>query len=76
MEGDFVKVQGSSSLYKNLGTGVVINTNEEEINTARKRKKISLDKIRKEEDMSEEISSLKNEIELLKGLIKESIAGK
>lgn len=76
MEGDFIKVQGSSSLYKNLGTGVVINTNEEEINIARKRKQIALDKIKKEEDMSQEISSLKTEIEILKGLIKESIAGK
>jgi hypothetical protein len=76
MTGDFFKVQGSSSLYKNLDTGVVINTNEEEINIARKRKQIALDKIKKEEDMSQEISSLKNEIELLKGLIKESIAGK
>ena len=76
MEGDFIKVQVSSSLYKNLGTGVVINTNEEEINIARKRKQIALDKIKKEEDMSQEISSLKTEIEILKGLIKESIAGK
>jgi hypothetical protein len=71
MESEFVKVAGSSSLYKNLATGVVINTDEGEIELARNRKKLAQEKNKKEEKMSEEVSSLKNEISELKTLISE-----
>jgi hypothetical protein len=73
MEGQFKKVAGSSSLYKNLATGIVINTNEEEINLARQRKRLRLERTKKEEDMANEVGSLKNEISELKELIKELV---
>ena len=66
----YKKVQGSSSLYKNLATGVVINTNEEEIRLARQRKKISLEEKENKKKMEKEVSFLKEEISELKALIK------
>lgn len=66
----YKKVQGSSSLYKNLATGVVINTNEEEIRLARQRKKISLEEKENKKKMENEVSFLKEEISELKALIK------
>lgn len=71
MEGEFVKVAGSCSLYKNLATGVVINTDEGELELARTRKKLAQEKNKKEENMAEEVSSLKNEISELKTLLSE-----
>ena len=66
----YKKVQGSSSLYKNLATGVVINTNEEEIRLARQRKKISLEEKENKKKMENEVSFLKEEISELKALVK------
>ena len=69
-EREFVKVEGSSSLAKDLSTGVVINTNEEEIHLARKRKEIRLKEKADREQMTNEVSELKDEIAELKALIK------
>ena len=69
-EREFVKVAGSSSLAKDLSTGVVINTNEEEIHLARKRKEIRLKEKADREQMTNEVSELKDEIAELKALIK------
>jgi len=66
----YKKVQGSSSLYKNLATGVVINTNEEEIRLARQRKKISLEEKENKLKLESEVASLKDEISELKDLIR------
>lgn len=66
----FKKVEGSSSLYKNLATGVVINTNEEEILLARKRKEISAKEKENKKEMENEVASLKEEIFELKTLVK------
>ena len=69
-EREFVKVEGSSSLAKDLSTGVVINTNEEEIRLARKRKEIRRQEQADKEQMTSEVSELRNEIAELKALIK------
>ncbi len=69
-ERELVKVAGSSSLAKDLSTGVVINTNEEEIRLARKRKEIRLQEKADREQMTSEVSDLKSEIAELKALIK------
>ena len=73
MEEQFKKVAGSSSLYKNLATGIVINTNEEEINLARPRKRLRQARNEKEQEMANEVGSLKKEISELKELIKELV---
>ena len=67
------KVEGSSALYKNLDTGVIINTNEEEIRLARKRKTLRTEEENKKQEMQDEVASLRNEISELKGLIKELV---
>ena len=69
-ERELIKVAGSSSLAKDLSTGVVINTNEEEIRLARKRKEIRLQEKADKEQMTNEVSELKDEIAELKVLIK------
>lgn len=69
MEGEYKKVEGSSSLYKNLATGTVINTNEEEIRLARKRKQLRLEKEEKQKEMTSQVESLKSEISELKEII-------
>ena len=67
------KVEGSSALSKNLDTGVIINTNEEEIRLARKRKTLRIEEENKKQEMQDEVASLRNEISELKGLIKELV---
>jgi coenzyme F420-reducing hydrogenase delta subunit len=65
-----VKVEGSSELYKNLYTGVVINRNEQEIKIARERKKAIKLESERSEKMANEVSDLRSEISELKALIK------
>lgn len=69
-EAHFKKVEGSSSLYKNLATGTVINTNEEEIRLARRRKTILIEQKENKLKLESEVASLKDEISELKDLIK------
>tara|TARA_B110000858_G_scaffold114795_1_gene131208 strand:+ start:23452 stop:23679 length:228 start_codon:yes stop_codon:yes gene_type:complete len=71
----YVKVSGMSGWYKNIQTGTVINTNEQEIQTARIRKHVSVKEKEDKNKMQDEVSTLKTEIEELKALIK-GIAGK
>lgn len=73
MDSEIKKVEGSCSLYKNLATGTVINTNVEEIRLARKRKEINREKANKNKQMEGELADLKSEISELKDLIKELV---
>jgi len=66
----YVKVSGMSGWYKNPQTGTVINTNEREIQTARKCKSASIQDREDKNKMQNEVASLKTEIEELKELIK------
>ena len=70
MSEEYVKVEGSSELYKNLYTGVVINRNEQEIRIARERKKAIKLESERSEKMANEVSDLRSEISELKALIK------
>jgi coenzyme F420-reducing hydrogenase delta subunit len=70
MSEEYVKVEGSSELYKNLYTGVVINRNEQEIKIARERKKAIKLESERSEKMANEVSDLRSEISELKALIK------
>lgn len=67
---DFYKVEGSADLIKNPATGTILNTNEEEIRLARKRKEIRRQEQADKEQMTSEVSGLRNEIAELKALIK------
>ena len=67
---DFYKVEGSADLIKNPATGTILNTNEEEIRLARKRKEIRRQEQADKEQMTSEVSDLRNEIAELKALIK------
>lgn len=71
--GERVKVEGSTSLYKDLSTGVIINTNESEIIQARERKRIKLERKAEEQALKDEVSDLKSEISELKELIKQMV---
>ncbi len=73
MSEEYKKVEGSSSLYKNLATGTVINTNEDEIRLARKRKQLMQEKEEKHNEMERELSGMRGEISELKDLIKELV---
>jgi hypothetical protein len=70
MSEEYVKVEGSSELYKNLYTGVVINRNEQEIRIARERKKAMKLESERSEQVANEVSDLRSEISELKALIK------
>jgi hypothetical protein len=76
MEANLVKVKGMSGWYKNIETGTVINTNEDDILLARKRKEFSLQEQETKKNMQNEISSLKDEMAELKALIQTLVEGK
>ena len=65
----YIKVEGRSGWYKNPQTGVVINTNDEEILLSRKRKEYFTQEQETKKNMQNEVSSMKTEIEELKALI-------
>ena len=70
---DRVKVDGSASMYKDLSTGVVINTNVEEITQARARKKAKIARRQQEKALENEVSDLRSELSELKELIKKLV---
>ena len=72
----FIKVEGRSGWYKNPQTGVVINTNDEEILLARKRKESYTQEQEIKNNMQNEFSSMKTEIEELKALIQTLVEAK
>ena len=76
MEANLVKVKGMSGWYKNIETGTVINTNEDDILLARKRKEFSIQERETKNNMKIEISSLKDEMAELKALIQTLVEGK
>jgi|TARA_B110000908_G_scaffold171679_1_gene235283 hypothetical protein len=76
MEANLVKVKGMSGWYKNIETGTVINTNEDDILLARKRKEFALQERETKNNMKIEISSLKDEMAELKALIQTLVEGK
>ena len=72
----YIKVEGRSGWYKNPQTGVVINTNNEEILLSRKRKEYFTQEQETKKNMQNEVSSMKTEIEELKALIQTLVEAK
>lgn len=68
-----VKVEGSASMYKDLSTGVIINTNVEEIKQARLRKKAKIARKGQEKALKNEVTDLRSELSELKELIKKLV---
>ena len=75
MEG-YIKVEGRSGWYKNPQTGVVINTNEEEILCAAKRKEGFVHEQETKKKMQNEVPSMKTENEEPKTLIQTLVQAK
>lgn len=68
---EFVSVEGNSFLKKNLTTGVVINTNEQELKAARERRKQRMLKIETEAAKEKEIENMKSEISDIKAMLQQ-----
>jgi IMP dehydrogenase/GMP reductase len=64
-----VRIEGTSFYKKNKETGVVINTNKREIENARKRKKVRLEKQKAEQTREQELDELRSEMSEIKGLL-------
>ena len=65
---DFVKVEGSKGLYKNMATGVVFNFDEDGLKRAKARKKARIEKDQKIHNLENEVSELKD---MVRSLIKD-----
>ena len=61
---DYYKVEGSSHLAKNPRTGTILNTNVQEIESARKRK-------RSKKELEGEILDLKSQVERLTSAVEQ-----
>ena len=55
----YVKVEGHSSLVRDIDTGAILNINKDEINAARKRKLERRQKEKEFEDLKNEVSDIK-----------------
>lgn len=62
----FLKVEGHSGLVKNPKTGVVLNINETEIRSAKKRKK-------KKQELEQEVQDLRSEMSEIKSLLQQLV---
>lgn len=73
MKDRYKKVAGDSHLYKDIISGAIINTNEKEIERARVRKKIKMQKAQEEEELKTEVKQLRSDIAALTQLVKEMV---
>lgn len=61
---DYYKVEGSSHLTKNPRTGTILNTNVQEIESARKRK-------RSKKELESEIADLRSQVQRLTSAVEQ-----
>lgn len=73
MQQEWKRVEGSTSLYKNIDSGTIINTNEQEILLARKRKEIHKEEQEKQIRLEGELASMKDMVANLTELVKELV---
>jgi hypothetical protein len=73
MTSKFYKVEGHSGLMKDPRTGVVINTNSNEIAGSRKRKLARVKNREENENLKREVQDLKSEMTEIKDLLKKLI---
>ena len=71
MMGKFYKVEGHSGLMKNPVTGTILNSNTNEIKSARARKADKLKGIQETQQMKDDITQLKNDMSDIKSLLKQ-----
>lgn len=57
---NYIKVEGHPGLIKDKDTGVVLNTNEQEVEAARARKKAWKEKQRELDELKNDVSELKD----------------
>lgn len=57
---DYLKVEGHPGLVRDKSTGVVLNTNEKEVEAARARKKAWKEKQKELDELKEDVSELKD----------------
>ena len=67
----FYKVEGHSGLLKNPVTGTILNSNTNEIQSARARKANKLKSIHETQQMKDDIAQLKNDMSDIKTLLKQ-----
>ena len=62
----YLKVEGHSGLVKNAKTGVILNINETEIKSAKKRKS-------KKQELEQEVRDLRSQIDKLTSVIEQLV---
>ena len=73
MKTKYIKVEGDAYLHKDVISGAIINTNEKEIERARIRKKLKMNKKKEEELLKAEVKDLRSDIAALTQLVKELV---
>ena len=71
MSNRFYKVEGHSGLVKNPETGTILNSNTNEIKSARIRKRMKTVKEEENQRMKDDIAELKSEMSEIKSLLKQ-----
>ena len=69
----FYKVDGHSGLLKNPVTGTILNTNSNEIDAARSRKKNKINEQEEKQRMKNDIEDLKSSMSEIKSLLKQIV---
>lgn len=68
---EYISIEGNSFLKKNTTTGVVINTNEQELQAARQRRKDRMQKAELEASKEKEIEEMKSDINQIKSMLQQ-----
>ena len=71
MRNKFYRVEGYSQLNKNPRTGTIVNTNIDEIKSARKRKASRLNKKEEEQELRDKIDNLSDDVRRLETMFRE-----
>jgi|TARA_B110000908_G_C10177114_1_gene413754 hypothetical protein len=71
--GGLIKVEGHSSLSKDMNSGAILNTNSSEIDAARSRRLNAINKKENDKKLKSEIEFLKNEMSEIKFILKQII---
>lgn len=68
---EYISIEGNSFLKKNATTGVVINTNEQELQAARQRRKDRMQKAELQAAKEKEIEDMKSDINQIKSMLQQ-----
>lgn len=66
----YVGIKGNRNLLKDLKSNAVLNINSSEIEQAKERKKISLEKKQKLEALERDVDAIKDDMAQIKSLLK------